>query len=295
MIGVVGGSGTAFAAAIAGELAHGVDALGLCRLGGHAVDGRAGHRCPGIGARQWPLLHILRECHRVRDVHASQQHRAHARRKGEPRAPAMAVSVAGGIAPPPLLIAAWPTAKCIGRIAGAGAGSNTRGGLEGRAAAASARHRGRGAGAPRLPFERAAGTAARGADAAGIVGRLAPAPAQPRNLVRSGFDQHPLAGGAATAAGCCGRMHQRTAAWRPRPTGKALDCAVRVRLGDIRSLVLHNNVSELQVLLLQTKVCAAEIAHNVSARNRLKLVQRAKELGIKVLNPHARLIVAESN
>lgn len=59
--------------------------------------------------------------------------------------------------------------------------------------------------------------------------------------------------------------------------------------------VLINNVSELQVLLLQTQVCAAEIAHNVSARNRLKLVQRAKELGIKVINPHARLIVAESN
>lgn len=59
--------------------------------------------------------------------------------------------------------------------------------------------------------------------------------------------------------------------------------------------VLINNVSELQALLLQAQVCAAEIAHNVSARNRLKLVQRAKELGIKILNPHARLIVAESN
>ena len=59
--------------------------------------------------------------------------------------------------------------------------------------------------------------------------------------------------------------------------------------------VLVNNVSELQVLLMQTKVCAAEIAHTVSARNRLTLVQKAKELGIKVLNPHARLIVAESN
>lgn len=59
--------------------------------------------------------------------------------------------------------------------------------------------------------------------------------------------------------------------------------------------VVINNITELQALLLQTHVCAAEVAHNVSARNRLKLVQRAKELGIKVVNPHARLIVAESN
>lgn len=59
--------------------------------------------------------------------------------------------------------------------------------------------------------------------------------------------------------------------------------------------VTINNVSELQVLLMQSQKIAAEIAHNVSARNRLIIVQKARELNIKLTNPHSRLLVAESN
>lgn len=58
--------------------------------------------------------------------------------------------------------------------------------------------------------------------------------------------------------------------------------------------VVVNNVAELDVLLMQSLKCAAEVAHNVSARSRLAIIKRAKELNIKVTNPHARIIVSES-
>ena len=58
--------------------------------------------------------------------------------------------------------------------------------------------------------------------------------------------------------------------------------------------IVINNADELQMLLLQNRTFAAEVAHNVSARKRLVIVQRAKELDIKLTNPHARLVVAEN-
>lgn len=55
-----------------------------------------------------------------------------------------------------------------------------------------------------------------------------------------------------------------------------------------------NNASELDMLMMQNQVFAAEVAHNVSARKRLEIVARAKALNVKLTNPHARLVVAES-
>lgn len=52
---------------------------------------------------------------------------------------------------------------------------------------------------------------------------------------------------------------------------------------------LVSNLAELEILVLQTKTYAAEIAHNVSSRNRVALVERAKALGVKVTNPKGRL------
>ncbi|KAI0002003.1 60S ribosomal protein L32 [Russula vinacea] len=49
------------------------------------------------------------------------------------------------------------------------------------------------------------------------------------------------------------------------------------------------NVRELELLLMHNKSYAAEIAHNVSSRNRVVILERAKALGLKVTNPAARL------
>ncbi|KAF5375040.1 hypothetical protein D9758_000242 [Tetrapyrgos nigripes] len=52
---------------------------------------------------------------------------------------------------------------------------------------------------------------------------------------------------------------------------------------------LVSNVRELDLLLMHNKSYAAEIAHNVSSRNRTTILERAKVLGVKVTNPAARL------
>ncbi|TDL28484.1 60S ribosomal protein L32 [Rickenella mellea] len=52
---------------------------------------------------------------------------------------------------------------------------------------------------------------------------------------------------------------------------------------------LVSNVREVELLLMHNKTFAAEIAHNVSSRNRISILERAKVLGVKVTNPAARL------
>ncbi|XP_045048506.2 large ribosomal subunit protein eL32-like [Desmodus rotundus] len=52
---------------------------------------------------------------------------------------------------------------------------------------------------------------------------------------------------------------------------------------------LVRSVKELEVLLMCNKSYFAEIAHNVSSKNRRATVERAAQLAIRVTDPNARL------
>ncbi|XP_072807475.1 large ribosomal subunit protein eL32-like [Vicugna pacos] len=60
-----------------------------------------------------------------------------------------------------------------------------------------------------------------------------------------------------------------------------------------RKLLLHN-VKELEVLLMCSRCYCAEIAHNVSSKNRKATVERAAQLAIRVTNLNARLCSKEN-
>ncbi|CAD6582172.1 MAG: 60S ribosomal protein L32 [Alectoria sarmentosa] len=55
-----------------------------------------------------------------------------------------------------------------------------------------------------------------------------------------------------------------------------------------KAFVVHNP-RDVDLLLMHNKTFAAEISHAVSSRKRVDIVAKAKELGVKVTNPKARV------
>ena len=56
--------------------------------------------------------------------------------------------------------------------------------------------------------------------------------------------------------------------------------------------VVHN-VADLELLMMHNRSYCAEVAHNVSARKRKDIVERAAQLDVKVLNRKARMKSAD--
>merc|ERR1711957_1104306 len=91
------------------------------------------------------------------------------------------------------------------------------------------------------------------------------------------------------------RIRKVDASWR-RPKG--IDGTYRRRFkghGYMVSIGFGSNkatrhmLAELEVLLMHNKVYTGEVAHNVSAQNRKLIVERARELNIKLTNGAAKL------
>ncbi len=60
-----------------------------------------------------------------------------------------------------------------------------------------------------------------------------------------------------------------------------------------RRLVV-SNVRDVELLLMHNGVYAAEIAHNVSSKKRIDILEKAKALGVKVTNANARVRAQEA-
>ncbi|KAI9869765.1 MAG: 60S ribosomal protein L32 [Pleopsidium flavum] len=52
---------------------------------------------------------------------------------------------------------------------------------------------------------------------------------------------------------------------------------------------LVHNLNDVDLLLMHNKTFAAEIGHAVSSRKRVGIIAKAKQLGVKVTNPKAKV------
>lgn len=59
--------------------------------------------------------------------------------------------------------------------------------------------------------------------------------------------------------------------------------------------VLIKNAKDLELLLMNNRTYCAEFAHNLSSQTRKTLLERAKQLNVKVTNAKGKLVTADKN
>lgn len=57
--------------------------------------------------------------------------------------------------------------------------------------------------------------------------------------------------------------------------------------------IVVRNLNDVDLLLMHTDVYAAEIAHNVSSRKRVAIIEKARKLNVKVTNGDAKVRTQE--
>jgi large subunit ribosomal protein L32e len=94
--------------------------------------------------------------------------------------------------------------------------------------------------------------------------------------------------------GIDGRVRRRFKGAIPMPSvGYGSDKRTRnIHPNGFKSVVI-GNVAELEMLMMHNRTYAATVAHNVSARIRRAIIERAEQLAVRVTNANARLRAEE--
>ncbi|CAG8458558.1 1650_t:CDS:2 [Diversispora eburnea] len=90
------------------------------------------------------------------------------------------------------------------------------------------------------------------------------------------------------------RVRRRFKGQRPMPKiGYGSNKKTRHLMPNGFKKFLISNAKELELLLMHNKTYAAEIAHNVSSKNRIAIIERAQQLNVRVTNAKARIRTQE--
>jgi len=90
------------------------------------------------------------------------------------------------------------------------------------------------------------------------------------------------------------RVRRRFKGTLPMPKiGYGSDKRTKFMLPNGLRRFLVTDVSAVDLLLMHNKTYAVEIARTVGGRKRLQILERAKALGLKVVNPHAKVRTEE--